>query len=600
MHDPVLLEIIKNAMATIAEEIGIVAVRSAYSTAVKESADASAAVCSSDGQVIAQSLGAPLMHLSSLRWSPRELVKDFPLESMKDGDVYLFNDQFRGGIHSNDIMVFKPVFSGGRPRFLTSALIHVADLGGLSAGGLPATATEYFHEGLMLPPVKLYDGGQLNEDLARIISANSRTPEKVMGDIRSMVSGTIVGAKRLQELIDKYGLEQLEGLIRELIDYTETLTREEIANIPSGTYHGFYEIEEDGIVPDKTYTVRVAVTVDGSNCHFDFTGTDPQARGAINAAFSQSISGVIYALRCFLEPSIPMNEGCFRPLTFTLPLGTMVNPKPPSACNARMATVQAAVDAVFQALSRAVTRKAMAASGNVHVYTMNGTNRETGKIWSYMDAAMGSVGASSIKDGLDGTPITLFGGNDRPSMEAYEIEYPVMFRRFRVWPDSGGPGKWRGGMGLHREVTVLDDAEITVRAADRCRIPPLGIMGGKQGKGGGWVLNLGTSKQLDLPSKKTNQPLHAGDTLSMFISGGGGFGDPRERNPELVARDVEQGMVSIEAAARDYGVIVDPVSFNVDAQATARLRKTPQRSIDGAADSSKGASNRKSGRGADA
>ncbi len=572
MHDPVLLEIIKNAMATIAEEIGIVAVRSAYSTAVKEAADASAAVCDCEGQVIAQSLGAPLMHLSSLRWSPRELMKDFPPETMKDGDVYLFNDQFRGGIHSNDIMVFKPVFSGGRPRFLTSALIHVADLGGLSAGGLPATATEYFHEGLMLPPVKIYDGGRLNEDLVRIITANSRTPEKVMGDIRSMVGGTIVGAKRLLELIDKYGLEQLQSLIAELLDYTELLTRNEIAKIPSGTYHGSYEIEEDGVVADKTYTVRVAVTVDGSQCHFDFTGTDAQARGAINSAFSQSISGVMYALRCFLDPSIPMNEGCFRPLGFNLPLGTMVNPRPPAACNARMATVQAAIDAVFQALSQAVEKKAMAASGNVHVYTMNGIDA-AGKIWSYMDAAMGSVGARSVKDGLDGHPISLFGGNDRPSMEAYEIEYPVMFRRFRLWPDSGGPGKWRGGVGLHREVTVLQDAEITVRAADRCRIPPVGIMGGKPGRGGGWVINLGTSRQIDLPGKKTNQPLRAGDTLSMFISGGGGCGDPHAREPELVARDVEQGVVSVEAAARDYAVIVDPVTLKVDAQATAKLRQ---------------------------
>lgn len=573
MHDPVLIEIIKNAMATIAEEIGIVAVRSAYSTTVKESADASAAVCDCEGQVIAQSLGAPLMHLSSLRWSPRELMKDFPPERMKDGDVYLFNDQFRGGIHSNDIMVFKPVFSGGRPRFLTSALIHVADLGGLSAGGLPATATEYFHEGLMLPPVKLFDGGNLNEDLVRIISCNSRTPEKVMGDIRSMVGGTNVGARRLLELIDKYGLEQLESLVRELLDYTERLTRSEIAKIPPGTYHGSYVIEDDGIVPDKTYTVRVAVTIKGSECHFDFTGTDPQARGAINAAFSQSISGVMFALRCFLEPTIPMNEGCFRPLTFTLPLGTMVNPRPPAACNARMATVQAVIDAVFQALSQAFEDKAVAASGNVHVYTMNGIDRSSGRIWSFMDPVIGSWGARSTKDGLDGQPISLFGGGDnRPSMEAFEIEYPVMFKRFQLWTDSGGPGKWRGGLGLHREVTVLEDAEVTVRAADRCRIPPPGIMGGKPGKGGGWVINLGGNEELELPGKKTNQPLRAGDTLSMFISGGGGFGDPRRRDPELVARDVAQGVVSIEAAARDYAVIVDPVSLKVDAAATARLR----------------------------
>ena len=572
MHDPVLLEVIKNAMATVAEEIGIVAVRSAYSTSVKESADASAAICDCAGQVIAQSLGAPLMHLSSLRWSPRELMKDFPPERMKDGDVFLFNDQFRGGIHSNDIMVFKPVFAEGQPRFLTSALIHVADLGGLSAGGLPATATEYFHEGLMLPPVKLYDGGYLNEDLVRIISANSRTPEKVMGDIRSMVGGCNVGARRLVELIDKYGLEQLQIQVRELLDYTERLTRAEIAKIPAGTYHGAYVIEDDGVVPDKTYTVRVAVNVRGSDCHFDFTGTDRQARGAINAAFSQALSGVVYALRCFLDPAIPMNEGCFRPLTFTLPPGTMVNPTPPAACNARMATVQAVIDAIFQALSQAVPDRALAASGNVHVYTMNGVDRASGRIWSYMDPVIGSLGARSVKDGLDGQPISLFGGSERPSMEAYEIEYPVMFDRFQLWTDSGGPGKWRGGLGLHREVTVLEDTEVTVRAADRCSIPPPGIMGGKPAKGGGWVVNPGSAGQLELPSKKTNQPLRAGDKLAMFISGGGGFGDPKERDPELVARDVAQRMVSVEAAAREYGVAVDPATFKVNAEATAKLR----------------------------
>jgi N-methylhydantoinase B len=204
---------------------------------------------------------------------------------------------------------------------------------------------------------------------------------------------------------------------------------------------------------------------------------------------------------------------------------------------------------------------------------MNGVDRATGKIWSYMDPVIGSLGARSVKDGLDGLPIGLFGGNEnRPSIEAYEIEYPVRFKRFGLWADSGGPGKWRGGMGLHREVTALEDAEVTVRAADRCRIPPPGIMGGKPAKGGGWVINAGTDAPVELPAKKTNQPLRAGDTLSMFVSGGGGCGDPMERDPELVARDVEQGVVTVEAAARDYGVAVDPATFRVDREATARLR----------------------------
>jgi N-methylhydantoinase B len=234
MRDPIEPEIAKNALTSIADEMAVVALKSAFSIILKESGDASSAICDRHGRLVAQTASATLYHLASFRPSLRELIVDFPLETMSPGDVFVFNDQFRGGIHANDILVFTPVFNSGEVVFFTCDLMHVADLGGVSAGGLPSNATEFYHEGLRLPPLRLYQAGQPDDDLVRIIKANSRTPDKVIGDIRAMVAGNHVGARRLGELIEKYGAERLLEICGELIDYTEVLTRQEIAKIPSG------------------------------------------------------------------------------------------------------------------------------------------------------------------------------------------------------------------------------------------------------------------------------------------------------------------------------------------------------------------------------
>jgi len=572
MRDPIELEIAKNALTSIAEEMAVVALKSAFSIILKESGDASSAICDRYGRLVAQTASATLYHLASFRPSLRELIADFPLETMNPGDVFVFNDQFRGGIHANDILVFTPVFNAGEVVFFTCDLMHVADLGGVSAGGLPSNATEFYHEGLRLPPLRLYRAGLPNDDLVRIIKANSRTPDKVIGDIRAMVAGNHVGARRLAELIGKYGTDRLLEICGELIDYTEVLTRQEIAKIPSGVYEGSYVVEEDGVVPDKTYRVKVKVTIDGSDCHVDFTGTDPQARGPINAATSQTMSGVIFALRCFMDPSIPLNEGCFRPLRVTLPEGTLVNPRPPAACNVRLATVQAAIDSIHQALARAFPEKAVGLPGSVHVYTMSGRDAASGRAWSYIDAHTGSEGGRTRNDGLDGQPYPLFGVDGwGVSLEAYEVEYPVLFKRYGYWPDSGGPGRMRGGAGVIKQIQMLEGGEATIRAVDRCRIPPQGVAGGKPGKGGGWTLNWGSDDERELPKKQTNLPLKAGDVLTMFTSGGGGLGDPLERDPYKVAKDAAEGLISPQSAVSDYGVVLTP-GGEPDLEATAALR----------------------------
>lgn len=577
VSDPVGVELVRNGLATIAEEMGLAVVRSAYSSAVKEGGDSTAAVFDRSGHLLAQSAGAPLMHLASLRPSLAAVLGRFPANTMAPGDVYVSNDQFQGGIHSNDVMIFRPVFlddvPAAGPAFFTGALLHVADLGGMAPGGLPANATDCFQEGMVLPPVRLEHAGVADDDLMAVIAANSRTPTKVLGDISAMVAGTHVGSTRLAELAERHGAQRLQDLCDELLAYTEHRMRAGIAELPDGRHEGSFVIDDDGVDPDADHVVRVAVTIDGDRVIADFTGTDPQAPGPINAAVSQSMSGVLYAVRCHLDPDIPVNDGCFAPLEMILPFGTLVNPRPPAACNSRMATVLGIVEAMLTAMAPLHPELSLAGSCNAHVYVMSGRDPRSHEAWSFLDPQFGGAGALADLDGLDVVaPLIFAAGGALHCVEAYELEYPVRFERFSLWRDSGGPGRHRGGLGSRRDIRVLTDAVFNGRATDRCRRPPPGAQGGRDGSGGGWVVNLGTDDERVLPSKITNHPLRAGEVVTMLTSAGGGYGHPFERDPALVAADVAEHRLSVQAAARDYGVVVDPLTGQVDTDATATLR----------------------------
>ena len=559
VSDPIGVELVRNALATIAEEMGLAVVRSAYSSAVKEGGDSTAALFDADGRLLAQSAGAPLMHLASLRPSLVAVLERFPATSMRAGDVYVSNDPYQGGIHANDVMIFRPVFEqDGTPAFFTGALLHVADLGGMAPGGLPANATDCFQEGLVLPPMQLEREGEANQDLWSLMAANSRTPAKVLGDLRAMLAGTHVGAERLHELAAEYGVDRLLMLCGELLAYTEQRMRAGLAALPDGRHEGVFVVDDDGVDPNADHAVRVAVTIEGDRAIADFSGTDPQAPGPINASVSQSMSGVLYAIRCHLDPDIPVNDGCFAPLEMILPLGTLVNPRPPAACNARMATVLAIVEAMLGALAPLHPDRAIAGSCNAHVYVMSGRDPESHEAWSFLDAQFGGCGALCDADGLDVVaPLIMASGGAMHCVEAFELEYPIRFERFEMWPDSGGPGRHRGGLGSQRDIRVLSDSVFNGRATDRCRRPPPGVQGGRDGMGGGWLLNPQADEPQVLPPKITNHPLRAGEVVRMRTSAGGGFGDPMQRATADVLEDVNEGRVSVEGALRDYGVVVD-------------------------------------------
>jgi N-methylhydantoinase B len=552
----VTAEVIRNGLLVAVEEASRVVVRSAHSTFIQEGADAAAALLDTAGQLIAQSTATSLMHSSSLRCTLPAVLDVFPLEQMHAGDVFAVNDPYLGGIHANDVLVFRPVFAAGRPHFFAATLVHVADLGGAVAGGLSSLASDTFAEGMALPPVRLYAAGESNDDVWRILGSNSRTPSKVLGDIHALVAGTYVLGASIEQMQQRFGIEQLSTFIADHLDATERQTRAELASLHAGRFTGSFVIDSDGVSADTRYTVSVTVEVgvdaDGEGgIRLDFDGTSPQSPGAINASTSQTISGIVFAVRCLIDPSIPMNEGCFRPLDIHLPRGTLVNPNPPAACGGRLVTVAAAVEAVLAALSPSRPDRAVAASGLIHVYTLGGRQPD-GSGWVTLLYEFGGIGARAGSDGPDANGAYFLGGRSViPQIEPLETAYPLLVHSSKLRPDSGGAGAWRGGLGAEMDIELLSDAVLTVRG-DRMDLPPPGRDGGESGQPGFNRVLRRDGRLDELATKQINIPLRSGDRFLLGTSGGGGLGPAAQRDPQRVAEDVRQGRVTAEAATGHY------------------------------------------------
>jgi N-methylhydantoinase B len=554
VDDAITGEIVRSGLVVAAEEASIVVVRAGHSAHIQEGADACAAVLDADGQLVALSTATSLMHAASLRCSLPALVEDFPVETMAPGDVYALNDPYRGGIHANDILVFRPIFADDAVRFFAGTLIHVADVGGVSAAGLAALATDIFVEGLVLPPVHLERGGEPADDVLRIIARNSRTPEKVIGDVHALVAGVNVITRRVEELQDRFGADVVADCARRDIDDSERRMRASLAELPAGRYEGSFTIDSDGR-ESRAFEVRVAVTLDGTgSVDVDLDGTSRQARGAINSSVSQTLSGIVYAVRCFADPTIAMNEGCFRPLAVRLPRGSLVNPEPPAACGGRLVTVAAATEAILAALAPARPDRAVGASSLIQVYALSGTAPD-GSTWLNLLYEFGGLGARTGADGPDATGAFFLGGRSViPQVEPLEAQYPFVVRSARLLPDSGGPGTWRGGLGTETVIELLAPARLTVRG-DRLRgHPPPGAQGGEAGRPGSFSIERIGGSTDTLAAREADVELAPGDRFVVRTSGGGGLGPARDRDPALVRDDVATGKVTRAGAARDYGI----------------------------------------------
>ncbi|MEU7891858.1 hydantoinase B/oxoprolinase family protein [Nonomuraea sp. NPDC049152] len=550
MNDALTAEVLRNALVVAAEEASVVVVRSAYSTFVVEGSDASAAVLDAGGRLIAQSMATTLMNSMALKVALPSVLADHPLDAMEEGDVYVMNDAYRGGVHTNDLLVYRPVFVSGVPAYFTATMIHVSDLGGLSAGGMAPLATDIFLEGLQLPPVRLATTAGLEPAVEAILRANSRTPDKVMGDVRALVAGTAVAASRMSSLVAEYGADGLARGIDAYLDYTESRTRAALAGLPRGRFTASYPIDDDGVHPERTHTVAVAVTTGAADVVVDFEGTGPQVPAAINSSSSQSLAAAVFAVRCFLDPTIPMNDGCLRAIDVRLPEGSLLNARPPHPCGGRFVPIYAAMEAIFQALSDAMPERAIAASGILQPFSIAAVGAP---YWIHLSYDFGGVGARRGLDGPDATGVHFgIGRNSVPQAEPVETRCPLIVESIETVPDSGGPGTFRGGLGSRTVLRFLAPCHVTTRG-DRLRNAPPGRDGGLPGRLGGFFKRYADGSVERLPAKANNVPFQAGEAFVVETTGGGGLGSPLLRDRAMVEADLKAGRVSERSAREDYG-----------------------------------------------
>ena len=540
-HDPITLEVVRNKLDGIANEMQSTLLRSSFSPIVKEGLDASASLFTTDGETLSQALAVPI-HLATLIPVVEALLREFPLEAANEGDIYILNDPYLGGTHLPDIALVMPVFHKGKPIALSAAMTHHQDVGGMTPGSVPTHATEIYQEGVRIPPLKLRDGDVMNETLMKMMRQNVRMAESFEGDLNAQIAACTVGARRLSELAIKHGRNTLQTIFVALLDRSERLTRLKLADFPEGTYTYTEYLDNDGVELDKSVRIQVAVTIKDNTFHCDFTGTSGQVKGPFNCVPSGTAAAACFALRAVTDPNIPTNGGCFRPLKLTLPKGSIVNPREPAPVNARTATIKRIASCVLGALKEAVPNKVPADSGNELLILMLGGLRSNGENYVVGDLVASGSGASHHSDGVDMIETDATNCMNLP-VEALEMDVPVRINRFGLRRDSGGPGKHRGGLGCIREYEILKGEVTVTYRGERHSSPAAGSQGGDAGTVAcATVLRADGSAEV-VPSKNVFTLL-PGDRLTIETAGGGGFGNSLERDQDLVETDLKNGKIS--------------------------------------------------------
>lgn len=552
--DPVTVEVLRNRLDAIANNMETTLVKCAYSGVIKEAADCSVALFDRKGNTIAQGVAIPV-HLGSLPPAVQQLIAHFPVETLKDGDAVAMNDPYAGGQHYPDLIVVVPVMFEGETVALAVSLAHHQDVGGKAPGSTPTDATTVFDEGLCIPPVKLVEGGEFIPAIEAIIRRNVRFPELTMGDIKAQIAAGQAAAAELGQLFKTYGKDVILAAMDDLLQRAEVQTRASIASIPDGTYHFTDWLDNDGIDNDVRIPIRAAVTIKGSELHVDFTGTSAQVRGPINSVPSVALSAVRYIVRVISDPDIPNNEGCYRMISLSLPEGSLLNPRWPAAVNSRAVTLRRVVDTVLGALAQAIPERLPAASNGHPLWgQFGGVDQETAAPYIITVLGTGGMGARPNKDGIDCIQTDTSNSMNVP-IEVIETTAPLRVNYYRIRTDSGGPGRYRGGCGFAKEIVCLTDHVQISHRGERHFAQPWGLMGGGPGGASESYIIYANGKRLKVPSKMDFE-LNTGDRLVMLTSGGGGYGCPYDRPEDEVARDVLNGKVSRKAARDTYGVIM--------------------------------------------
>jgi N-methylhydantoinase B len=548
--DPVTVEVVRHKLDGIANELQSTLLRSSFSPIVKEGLDASASLFTPDGTTLAQSCSIPI-HLATLTPAIAEVLKSYPLDTMAEGDAYILNDPYAGGTHLPDIAVIMPVFHRCKAIALSGAMTHHQDIGGMSAGSVPTNATEIYQEGLRIPPLKLREAGVYNDTLVRLLRQNVRIPDTVMGDLNAQVAACTVASRRLGEVAERYGHNQLAAIFDELLLRSETMTRKALRAIPEGVYRSVDYLDNDGIDLETPIRIEVAAIVKDGAITFDFEGTSPQVRGPLNCVPSGSLAAACFAVRALTDPRIPTNGGCFRPIALRLPKGSIVNPEEPAPVNARTATIKRITTCMIGALAPVLPTKVPAASAGELLVLAFGGKRSDGSRYVVGELVAGGSGAGPGQDGVDVIETDATNCMNLP-VEAMEMEAPIRVHRVALRADSGGAGAFRGGLGVVREYEVLEGEVSFSHRGERHFSAAAGLAGGAAGAQARSEIRRADGRVEEIASKIVTT-LGPGDRVVVETAGGGGFGKPRERARSQVEDDVRNGKVSAEAARRLYG-----------------------------------------------
>jgi len=567
--DPITFEVVRNALSTLVAEMKIIVMRSAYCTLWRETGDLSCALLNARGDSVVQGRWDEPVHLATMPFSVKGALRKLGADQLEPGDVIFHNDPEWGNNHLPDCLMAKPIFYADRLIAFAAVRGHWSDIGGMSPGSYMTVSRELIQEGLRIPPLKICRRGAWDQQVIDVIMANVRGPDERIGDFRAQYAGCLACEKKFLSVVEKYGLETVMACTDSILDRSEALTRQEIAKIPSGNY-GFEDwLDGDGVV-DERIRLKVRVAIDGSVVTVDFGGSHPQTAGGMNSPLSVTTTAVLYAIKAITDPWNPANSGSYRPVRVDAPEGTFVNPKLPApVVGSNAHTSNRIVDAIFGALAAACPERIIAGgSGSSVVLLVGGTDSRTGRNnrgFVFLEPHGGAGGARATKDGVNAIRVGV-GNSSNHSVEIVEREYPLRVLEYVIVADKGGAGTFRGGCPVRRVYQVLTGATLNI-VAERGLTLAHGVQGGKPGGRAEFWLNPGTPRAERLPSKTPLLAVEKGTIISVQSAGGGGFGDPRHRDPEAVRLDVRNQYVTIEGARREYGM--NGVSLQNEGRKTA-------------------------------
>jgi N-methylhydantoinase B len=567
--DPITLQVVQARLAGIVQEMQNSLFRTGYSTIIRESQDASCAILNRQGEVVAQYVVLPL-HMGAFPACADAILKNYGLAEIQEGDAVIINHPYLGGSpHAPDMGVFTPIFYNGDWVGFAANMAHKSDLGGTVPGSGSGNAREIYQEGLHLPPVKFMSRLQPIKEIETIISANSRTPGVVIGDLRGQVGAARLGERRIAELMERYGKQTILESTDILSANTEKRVRQALESWPDGESQAETFVDNDGIDLTRPIRIHVKVKKTGDRIHFDFSGSSDQTQGPANIRPPLVRAACVYCLVALVDRFLPINQGLARVIDATFRTGSVVDPHFPAAVNTYMPTALTVAEAVLRALAVFIPEKRISGGSGSAALVLGGRDAQSQRAYVHYEIFSGGTGARWSKDGVSATAFHLSNCKTAP-VEIIESEFPTRVEQFQMIPDSGGAGRWRGGLGFARDYRILTDEVRFSMRTDKHAIEPFGSDGGLAGGKGSCIVNPGSAKEQRLPSRFGDQTLGQGDLLRIERPGGGGLGNPLDRAAEQVLEDVRQGYVSVERAKSDYKVVIN---YN-DAEPCVNLPET--------------------------